>query len=130
MPRRPGRGSRLTIDATRERPSHASSVLTSRSDFGAQRLLLDPSILLSDTGIRWLQTDPAAPELVIVSQTFVEALEQGWRPTPFLGSRAHDSFEERKARLSAMLTRLPQFSFADVELPTFAEGVKRRLLEG
>jgi hypothetical protein len=94
--------------------------------------MLDPSFALSAEGMGWLESDPEAPSLVVIAQTFDEGL-RGDRELPFRSlvaardRRDLDELAERVARLAAL--RIQTFSHKEAELEDPARGVLDQLLE-
>jgi hypothetical protein len=95
------------------------------------RLLLDPSILLSERGLSWLEAGgPQGEGGIVVSEAFRSAVRElpretrSFRPWDDIGD-----FTARRERLIPLLDGVPVFSHRQVALPEAAEVVRYQLLE-
>jgi hypothetical protein len=90
--------------------------------------MADPSLLLSHTGLEWLESDANARATLVVPRTLVDWLA-GDIDVPLLASLTdEDGSPDNRARLEAMMRGVPAFSHADVTLAPAHEEVRAMLL--
>jgi hypothetical protein len=94
-------------------------------------LMVDPSLLFSEEGLRWLQEDPTAQDGIIVPATFMEWLE-GTRSldrSSLLAPEDLVAFDQHRQRLLMDLRAVPRFShLRGVTLSPEAEEIRWALV--
>jgi hypothetical protein len=94
-----------------------------------RRLMVDPSLLFSETALAWLQEDPTAQDGIIVPAVFMEWLrgERSLLPSSVIAGEDLEVFDQRRERLLSVLSDVPTFSYHEVRLEDEADAVLRDL---
>lgn len=98
----------------------------------AGRLIVDPSLLLSDDGLSWLEQDGSARAAIIIPATFAEWLAGTVEidRSVLFSPEDIEFYAERRARLDSVLGGVPSFSHREVALrPRAVEAVRRTLFD-
>jgi len=94
--------------------------------------MVDPSLLLSDDGLSWLEEDGSARVSIIIPATFAEWLAGTVEidRSVLFSPEDIEFYADRRARLDAVLSGVPSFSHREVSLaPRSVESVRRTLVD-
>jgi hypothetical protein len=96
---------------------------------GRPPLLLDPSILVSRTGLSWLRGGAYDPHAYVVSARLRD-LALDWRALAWFSSlRDARIMRERSAELASLIGGLPVFSYETVALSPDANAIRGSILD-
>jgi hypothetical protein len=111
--------------------SVASRSTWNMSSYDPQRhFFVDPSILLSDSGLAWLEENPQAHRDIVVSANFVQSIQGRSQrlSSAFLPHSQVQSLAENRERLLGVLADVQTFRFQDADLEREQARVRDNLL--
>lgn len=97
----------------------------------SQRIMVDPSFLLSQEGFSWLQEDPAIANSLVISQAlsdWIAGEAHDFDPSRLLAPEDVEVFQQLRPQMVDLTQNLASFSHRDVKLSPSAEEIREILV--
>ena len=98
----------------------------------AERILVDPSFLLSREGFNWFSANPETLEGIVISETLRDWLVKGRYdvdPSALIAPEDEGFFREMRPQMARLLDAVATFSHQEADLSGPAEQVRHALLQ-